>query len=138
MMPLPDFRSSCTGCGDTHPVPRQSMLAEPVAQGPWPHALDLPTASGKTACIDVAIHALASQADRWLAERTEPRRVWFVVDRRIADVMDERGSGLDPAHREGGLCWSPGSLCEAPQAFRVSSQGLWSEVEDDIVEHAAR
>jgi len=69
------------------PFPWQEMLAVRTAAGRWPQALDLPTASGKTACIDVAIHALASQADRPLAERTAPRRTWFVVDRRI--VVDE-------------------------------------------------
>ncbi len=63
------------------------MLAERVASGHWPRALDLPTASGKTACLDIAVYALAAQADRPLAERTAPRRIWFVVDRRI--VVDE-------------------------------------------------
>lgn len=43
------------------PFPWQEMLAARTAAGSWPQALDLPTASGKTACIDVAIHALASQ-----------------------------------------------------------------------------
>jgi CRISPR-associated endonuclease/helicase Cas3 len=69
------------------PFPWQSMLAERIAAGRWPKALDLPTASGKTACIDVALWALAHQADRPLGERTAPRRIWFVVDRRI--VVDE-------------------------------------------------
>jgi CRISPR-associated endonuclease/helicase Cas3 len=69
------------------PFPWQSMLAERVASGRWPRALDLPTASGKTACIEVAVWALASQADQLLEERTAPRRIWFVVDRRI--VVDE-------------------------------------------------
>jgi CRISPR-associated endonuclease/helicase Cas3 len=63
------------------------MLAQRVSTGEWPKALDLPTASGKTACIDIAVYALAAQADRPLADRTAPRRVWFVVDRRI--VVDE-------------------------------------------------
>ena len=63
------------------------MLADRISRDPWPQALDLPTASGKTTCIDVAIHALASQAERPLVERTAPRRIWFVVDRRI--VVDE-------------------------------------------------
>ena len=63
------------------------MLAEQITPGEWPAALDLPTAAGKTACIDAAVYALAMQAERPAAERTAPRRVWFVVDRRI--VVDE-------------------------------------------------
>jgi len=63
------------------------MLAERVASREWPLALDLPTASGKTACIDIAVYALAAQAHWPLADRMAPRRIWFVVDRRI--VVDE-------------------------------------------------
>jgi CRISPR-associated endonuclease/helicase Cas3 len=69
------------------PFPWQAMLAGRVATGEWPQALDLPTASGKTACLDIAIYALAAQATQPLAARTAPRRIWFVVDRRI--VVDE-------------------------------------------------
>lgn len=69
------------------PFPWQAMLAERVAEGTWPQAIDLPTAAGKTACLDIAIYALAAQADGLFAERTAPRRIWFVVDRRI--VVDE-------------------------------------------------
>jgi CRISPR-associated endonuclease/helicase Cas3 len=69
------------------PFPWQTMLAERVAMGQWPQALDLPTAAGKTACIDAAIYALAFQADNPAVARTAPRRIWFVVDRRI--VVDE-------------------------------------------------
>jgi len=69
------------------PFPWQRMLAERISAGRWPEALDLPTAAGKTACIDVAIYALAAQAELPLHERTAPRRIWFVVDRRI--VVDE-------------------------------------------------
>ena len=69
------------------PFPWQSMLAERITAESWPRALDLPTAAGKTACIDAAIYALAFQASKPLAERTAPRRIWFVVDRRI--VVDE-------------------------------------------------
>lgn len=84
---LPDFRSFFRALWGYHPFPWQEMLAARTGTGHWPQALDLPTASGKTACIDVAIHALASQSERPLAERTAPRRIWFVVDRRI--VVDE-------------------------------------------------
>lgn len=69
------------------PFPWQTMLADRVAKGGWPSALDLPTASGKTACIDVALFALAMQADVPMAQRIAHRRIWFVVDRRI--VVDE-------------------------------------------------
>src|SRR5579885_1774499 len=69
------------------PFPWQAMLAEQVTGGRWPRVLDLPTASGKTACLDIAVYALAAQADRPLDARTAPRRIWFVVDRRI--VVDE-------------------------------------------------
>lgn len=67
--------------------PWQAMLAERIVRGCWPRVLDLPTAAGKTACMDAAIYALACQSDRPVADRTAPRRMWFVVDRRI--VVDE-------------------------------------------------
>jgi len=72
---------------DCEPFPWQAMLAERTTTGEWPKTLDLPTASGKTACIDIATYALAAQADRPLGERMAPRRIWFIVDRRI--VVDE-------------------------------------------------
>lgn len=87
MSDCPDFRAFFQQLWGYDPFPWQEMLAARTAAESWPQALDLPTASGKTACIDVAIHALASQSERLLAERTAPRRIWFVVDRRI--VVDE-------------------------------------------------
>ncbi len=65
------------------PFPWQQMLAEQVVAEGWPECIDLPTASGKTACIDIAVFALACQAERPLGDRTAPRRIFFVVDRRI-------------------------------------------------------
>jgi CRISPR-associated endonuclease/helicase Cas3 len=86
-MTVPDFTTFFHALWGYDPFPWQSMLAERVAAGHWPRALDLPTASGKTACMDVALYALAAQADLATSERTAPRRIWFVVDRRI--VVDE-------------------------------------------------
>lgn len=68
------------------PFPWQTRLAHRVADGTWPSAIALPTGAGKTACIDVALFALALQVglgDR----RSAARRIAFVVDRRV--VVDE-------------------------------------------------
>ena len=69
---------------------RQPCDGEEDAQT-WPDAIALPTGAGKTACIDIAVFALAVRArcasidpDRAVAV---PRRIFFVVDRRI--IVDE-------------------------------------------------
>ncbi len=64
----------------------QTRLAERACLGDWPRFIKLPTASGKTSCIDIAVFALAHQA--WRRHSTgsaieAPRRIFFVVDRRI-------------------------------------------------------
>ncbi len=64
---------------------------------PWPDAIALPTASGKTACMDVAVFALAAQASRLDSDHpiTAPRRIFLVVDRRvIVDDAYERAQRL--------------------------------------------
>ncbi len=77
------------------PFPWQERLADHVCTGNWPECIALPTASGKTACIDIAVFALACQADRSPGERTAPRRIFFVVDRRvIVDEAYERAGAL--------------------------------------------
>ena len=66
-------------------------------QSPWPEAIALPAASGKTACLDIAVFALAAQASRLAAGKViaAPRRVFFVVDRRvIVDEAHERARRL--------------------------------------------
>ena len=63
------------------------VIVEP--DKPWPDAIALPTASGKTACIDIAVYALAAQAEHFENKKpiTAARRIFFVVDRRI--IVDE-------------------------------------------------
>lgn len=69
------------------PFPWQERLLEQVAEkGEWPKVLDLPTGSGKTATIDIAVFHLALEADRQEA-RKAPARIAFVVDRRL--VVDD-------------------------------------------------
>ena len=77
------------------PLPWQRRLAQHLLDGqPWPDLIDLPTASGKTACIDIAVFHLAwcaSQGRSWQA----PRRIVFVVDRRIiVDSAFERAEKI--------------------------------------------
>ena len=45
----------------------------PRPAGEWPQRIDLPLASGKTAGVDIAVYALASQFDSPVSERTVPR-----------------------------------------------------------------
>jgi CRISPR-associated endonuclease/helicase Cas3 len=84
---IPAFYRFFQALWSFEPFPWQTLLTKRVCEGAWPGALDLPTAAGKTACIEVAIYALAAQAGRPVDQRTAPRRIWFVVDRRI--VVDE-------------------------------------------------
>lgn len=69
------------------PYDWQCRLAKQVVEGVWPGAIDLPTGSGKTSCLDIAVFALACQADWNKAKRTAPRRIFFCVNRRI--IVDE-------------------------------------------------
>jgi CRISPR-associated endonuclease/helicase Cas3 len=73
-----DFFFELHGYG---PFPWQASLAERVCELGWPEVIDLPTSSGKTACIDIALFALAVRSAEALP-RT-PRRIFFVVDRRV-------------------------------------------------------
>lgn len=83
------------------PFPWQARLAREVcASGTWPKIVDLPTGSGKTACIDVALfHFLASLAEQKVGAAA--RRVAFVVDRRvIVDEAAERARAIASAIRD--------------------------------------
>lgn len=76
---------------------QRDLVRRVLAEGdrPWPEAIALPTAAGKTACLDIAVFALAAQADRIGTEIpvTAARRIFFVVDRRI--IVDEAHERAD-------------------------------------------
>lgn len=71
------------------PFPWQQRLAESVAAGAWPDALNLPTSSGKTAVVDVWLWAHSVGIPR------TPRRLYYVIDRRtLVDAVAEHAQGM--------------------------------------------
>ena len=84
MPPMPVFAELYRALNGRDPFPWQRRLAEQVAATEqWPAEVGVPTGLGKTACLDIAVWWLASQADRQPAERTAPTRIWWVVNRRL-------------------------------------------------------
>lgn len=72
-----DFDTFFSSVHGFAPFPWQHRLADQVvATGLWPKLVDLPTGTGKTAVLDVAVFSLALRRDL-------PRRIAFVVDRRL-------------------------------------------------------
>lgn len=73
-----EFESFFAALHGYKPFPWQKRLAKRVCiEGCWPKVVDLPTASGKTACIDIALFSLAVRG------KDAPRRIFFIVDRRV-------------------------------------------------------
>ena len=97
-MSVLDFDAFFQAVYGNPPLPWQSRLTRSLTEtDTWPDLIDLPTASGKTACLDIAVFHLA-----WCAEREEPwrasRRIVFVVDRRlIVDAAADRAQKLKAA-----------------------------------------
>ena len=84
MRPMPAFEELYRALNARDPFPWQRRLAEQVAvTEQWPAEVGVPTGLGKTACLDIAVWWLASQADRQPADRTAPTRIWWVVNRRL-------------------------------------------------------
>lgn len=71
-----------------HPpfVWQEELLKRVAAEG-WPATIAMPTSSGKTSAIDVAVFHLALEAVKGAFERRSSLRTFFIVDRRV--VVDE-------------------------------------------------
>jgi CRISPR-associated endonuclease/helicase Cas3 len=91
-----DFSAFFRGVHGHDPFPWQQRLAGYVLDtGRWPSSLDLPTGTGKTATLDVAVFTLAAAA---AAGTVMPRRIVLVVDRRvIVDQASQRARQIADA-----------------------------------------
>ncbi|WOG26281.1 type I-U CRISPR-associated helicase/endonuclease Cas3 [Endozoicomonas sp. 8E] len=69
------------------PFPWQIRLLQHWLENGLPASINLPTASGKTSTLDLAVFVLAEQALLPPERRTVGRRIFFVVDRRL--VVDD-------------------------------------------------
>ena len=85
---VPDFGDFYKAVNDRTPFPWQARLARQIAQdSSWPEEIGVPTGLGKTACLDIAVWWLASQAHLCPLARSAPTRIWWVVNRRL--LVDE-------------------------------------------------
>ena len=94
--PMPTFAAFYRAINGRDPFPWQARLAEHVeAMESWPKEIGVPTGLGKTACLDIAVWWLASQADRVPRHRTAPTRIWWVVNRRLlVDATAEHAEAI--------------------------------------------
>lgn len=82
--PSPTFTEFYHAINGRDPFPWQARLADYVEERErWPPLIGIPTGLGKTACLDIAVWWLSSQADREPALRTAPTRIWWVVNRHL-------------------------------------------------------
>ncbi len=87
MVKVDDFIPFFKEIHGVEPFPWQVRLLREVSTNGWPGTISLPTSSGKTSVIDIAIFSLALQANLPPEKRSAPVRITYVVDRRI--VVDE-------------------------------------------------
>ena len=83
-MKVDDFADFFRHIHNCDPFPWQNRLISTVESDGWPETIVLPTSSGKTSVIDIALFSMALR----LEERKPTfRRIFFTVDRRF--VVDE-------------------------------------------------
>ena len=93
---------------------QQDLCTQVLADNCWPDVIDLPTGSGKTAALDVALFCLAARP------KVFPRRIVFVIDRRIiVDQVARRAEALEKAFATA----SSGALLLVAQALTALGGG---------------
>ena len=109
---VPAFKDFYRAVNDREPFPWQDRLAQLVhEQAVWPSEIGVPTGLGKTACLDIAVWWLASQAHLPSASRSAPTRIWWVVNRRL--LVDEASKHAERLRQ---LLRDPGSEQRNPAA----------------------
>lgn len=95
---LDDFEAYFAAVHGARPFPWQARLLRQVVANGWPRVLDLPTGSGKTAALDIALFHLALEAAS--EQRRAPARIVLVVDRRtVVDQASDRAEKIANALR---------------------------------------
>lgn len=80
------------------PFPWQVRLADVITTDGWPTEIAVPTGLGKTSCIDLAVWAVAADAQSPPADRLLPTRIWYVVNRRLlVDAAHDHARRLQEA-----------------------------------------
>ena len=126
--PLPTFPEFYHAINGREPFPWQARLARKVMKEErWPAEIGVPTGLGKTACLDIAVWWLSSQADRAPRSRTAPTRIWWVVNRRLlVDSTAKHARGVarllcDPASAELG----DDARCRVIERVAERLRSLW-------------
>jgi CRISPR-associated endonuclease/helicase Cas3 len=83
-MEIADFEKFFTIIHGYSPFPWQKRMMSQVAESGWMDNINLPTSSGKTSVLDIAVFYMAFKAERG---QMPYRRIFYTVDRRF--VVDE-------------------------------------------------
>ena len=133
---MPSFPAFYEAINERPPFPWQARLAKHVAEtDSWPVEVGVPTGLGKTACLDIAIWWLASQADLSPADRTAPTRIWWLVNRRLlVDSTAEHAQSISNALRDPGAADIAGERALVVRAVADRLRSLGSDPDADPIE----
>ncbi|MCY3981581.1 MAG: type I-U CRISPR-associated helicase/endonuclease Cas3 [Roseovarius sp.] len=126
--PIPAFSDFYRAINGREPFPWQARLAENIGtDARWPSEVGVPTGLGKTACLDIALWWLASEAHVDPAMRRAPTRIWWVVNRRLlVDATAEHAERLARALGEPQFLahkGAPGIIADVANRLRSLSAG---------------
>jgi CRISPR-associated endonuclease/helicase Cas3 len=117
--------------GNASPFVWQEDLFASFFRGSLPARIDLPTGAGKTSVMAVWLLALAAQAKQ--AGAGLPRRLVWVVDRRVVEEADRLAKRLDKEQSLAGVREALAELCYgiAPGDSPLAVSTLRGEREDN-------